>query len=245
MLLGSNLLLFVEPFPSPDAPAIGKSQESDHLLYTIELCDPSTRGDPMAPLKWTCKSLENIREELAKRGYEVSCPTIGMILRDQLEYSLQGLKKTKEGSSHNDRNTQFENLNQKCLEFQERGQPVISVDTKKKELVGDFKNGGREWHPKGNPEEVRGHDFEDKELGKAIPFPRCGRYCTITTRVSSPAMMSIARSSTGPSGRLSSKISTAAGPDMKDPPLFTTRLRHWRQSPQAATGAVCPNPPTL
>lgn len=135
-----------------------------------EIVDPSTRGDPMGSLKWTCKSLENIREELSKSGYEVSSPTIGMILRQQLEYSLQGLKKTKEGSSHEDRNAQFEYLNRKCQEFQERGQPVISVDTKKKELVGDFKNGGREWHPKGKPEEVRGHDFEDKELGKAIPY---------------------------------------------------------------------------
>jgi hypothetical protein len=124
----------------------------------------------MGPLKWTCKSLENIKEELSRSGYELSCPTIGTILREKLEYSLQGLKKTKEGSSHADRNAQFEYLNRKCGEFQERSQPVISVDTKKKELVGDFKNGGREWRPKGKPEEVRGHDFQDKELGKAIPY---------------------------------------------------------------------------
>lgn len=124
----------------------------------------------MGPLKWTCKSLENIREELDKGGYNVCATTIGKILREQLEYSLQGLKKTKEGLSHEDRNAQFEYLNRKCKEFQNRHQPVISVDTKKKELVGDFKNGGREWRPKGKPEEVRGHDFEDKELGKAIPY---------------------------------------------------------------------------
>jgi len=124
----------------------------------------------MAPLKWTCKSLENIREELVKNGYKVCTTTIGKILREQLEYSLQGLKKTKEGPCHEDRNAQFEYLNRKCREFQDRGQPVISVDTKKKELVGDFKNGGREWQPKGCPEKVRGHDFEDKELGKAIPY---------------------------------------------------------------------------
>lgn len=146
------------------------SKYPDIVQVIEEIVDPSTRGDPMAPLKWTCKSLENIREELSKSGYKVSCPTIGTILREQLEYSLQGLKKTKEGSSHEDRNAQFEFLNRKCREFQERGQPVISVDTKKKELVGDFKNGGREWRPKGKPEEVRGHDFEDKELGKAIPY---------------------------------------------------------------------------
>jgi len=124
----------------------------------------------MAPLKWTCKSLENIREELDKGGCKISATTIGKILREQLEYSLQGLKKTKEGSSHEDRNAQFEYLNQRCREFQDRHQPVISVDTKKKELVGDFKNGGQEWHPEGQPEEVRGHDFEDKKLGEAIPY---------------------------------------------------------------------------
>lgn len=135
-----------------------------------EIVDASTRGDPMAPLKWTSKSLENIREELGKRGHKVSATTIGKILREELEYSLQGLKKTKEGSSHEDRNAQFEYLNRKCREFQERHQPVISVDTKKKELVGDFKNGGREWQPKGRPEEVRSHDFQDKLLGKAIPY---------------------------------------------------------------------------
>jgi len=124
----------------------------------------------MAPLKWTSKSLENIREELGESGYQASATTIGKILREQLGYTLQGLKKTREGSSHEDRNAQFEHLNRNCREFQDRHQPVISVDTKKKELVGDFKNGGREWQPKGQPEEVRGHDFEDKKLGKAIPY---------------------------------------------------------------------------
>jgi len=150
-----------------------KALTSKHpeIVRAIEvIVDSSTRGDPMAPLKWTSKSLENIREELDKSGYKVSATSIGKILREQLEYSLQGLKKTKEGSSHEDRNAQFEYLNRKCCEFQDRQQPVISVDTKKKELVGDFKNGGREWHPKGQPEEVRGHDFEDKKLGKAIPY---------------------------------------------------------------------------
>jgi hypothetical protein len=150
-----------------------KALTSKHpgIVQTIEeIVDPATRGDPMAPLKWTCKSLENIREELIKDGHKVSTTSIGKILREQLGYSLQGLKKTKEGSSHEDRNAQFEYLNRKCLEFQGRHQPVISVDTKKKELVGDFKNAGREWRPKGQPEQVRGHDFEDKKLGKAIPY---------------------------------------------------------------------------
>ena len=153
-----------------------KALTSKHpeIVGVIEgIVDASTRGDPMAPLKWTSKSLENIREELGKSGYKVSATTIGKILREELEYSLQGLKKTKEGSSHEDRNAQFEYLNRKCTEFQERHQPVISVDTKKKELVGDFKNAGREWQPKGQPEEVRGHDFQDKLLGKAIPYGVC------------------------------------------------------------------------
>jgi len=147
------------------------ASKQPEIVRVIEaIVDPSTRGDPMAALKWTSKSLENIREELGKSGYKASATTIGKILREQLGYTLQGLKKTREGSSHEDRNAQFEYLNRKCREFQDCHQPVISVDTKKKELVGDFKNGGREWQPKGQPEEVRGHDFEDKKLGKAIPY---------------------------------------------------------------------------
>ena len=141
------------------------------IVQAIEsVVDSTTGGDPMAPLKWTCKSLENIREELGKQGYTVSTTTNGKILHQQLNYSLQGLKKTKEGSSHVDRDAQFEYLSRRCREFQDRHQPVISVDAKKKELVGDFKNGGQEWQPKGEPKEVNGHDFEDKEKGKALPF---------------------------------------------------------------------------
>jgi hypothetical protein len=134
------------------------------------IVDPSTRGDPMAPLKWTSKSLKKIQEELGRAGYKASTDAISKILREHLGYTLQVLKKTREGSSHQDRNAQFEHLNQKCRDFQDRGQPVISVDAKKKELVGDYKNAGREWQPKGEPEEVRSHDFEDKKLGKAIPY---------------------------------------------------------------------------
>lgn len=141
------------------------------IVESIELIvDPATRGDPMAPLRWTSKSLAKIREELERAGYKAGTDSIGAILREQLGYSLQGLKKTKEGSSDEDRNAQFEYVNQKCKDFQARGQPVISVDAKKKELVGDFKNSGREWQPKRQPEQVRGHDFEDKKLGKAIPY---------------------------------------------------------------------------
>jgi hypothetical protein len=141
------------------------------IVKAIEaIVDPVTRGDPMAPLKWTIKSLKKIQEELARDGYKASPDSISKILREQLGYTLQALKKTREGSSHEDRNAQFEHLNQKCKDFQDRRQPVISVDAKKKELVGDFKTAGQEWQPKGKPEEVRGHDFEDKELGKAIPY---------------------------------------------------------------------------
>jgi hypothetical protein len=124
----------------------------------------------MAPLKWTSKSLKKIQEELGRAGYKASPDSISKILQEQLGYTLQGLKKTREGSSHEDRNAQFEHLNQKCKDFQDRRQPVISVDAKKEELVGDFKNTGREWQPKGQPEEMRSHDFEDKKLGKAIPL---------------------------------------------------------------------------
>jgi Rhodopirellula transposase DDE domain len=140
------------------------------LVRELEaLVEPSTRGDPMSPLRWTCKSTENLAAELRRRGHPVSARTVAGLLKE-LGYSLQGLRKTKEGTAHPDRNAQFEYLNAQVGAFQERGQPVISVDTKKKELVGDFKNGGREWQPQGQPEPVRVHDFLDAALGKAIPY---------------------------------------------------------------------------
>lgn len=156
-------------------PGGGRKRLAEHdpaLVKTIEaIVDPATRGDPMTPLKWTSKSLNKISAELQQQGWQVSPPTIGEILRKDLKYSLQGLKKTKEGSKqHPDRDAQFQYLSQQCREFQQRGQPVISVDAKKKELIGDFKNGGREWQPQGKPEPVRTHDFKDKELGKGIPY---------------------------------------------------------------------------
>src|SRR5438552_535252 len=142
------------------------------LVKAIEaIVDPATRGDPMTPLKWTSKSLIKISAELQQQGYQASTTVVRQILREDLKYSLQGLKKTKEGAKqHPDRDAQFQYLSQQCREFQRRGQPVISVDAKKKELIGDFKNGGREWQPQGKPEAVRTHDFEDKELGKGIPY---------------------------------------------------------------------------
>jgi len=133
------------------------------------LVDPATRGDPMSPLRWTCKSTAQLAGQLTRQGHPVSPRTVGRLLKAD-GYSLQGNRKTKEGGNHPDRNAQFEHINATATKFQRRGQPVISIDTKKKELVGDFKNGGREWQPQGEPEEVRVHDFLDKDLGKAIPY---------------------------------------------------------------------------
>jgi hypothetical protein len=145
--------------------------ESDpDLTVALELLvDPATRGDPMSPLRWTCKSTTQLARELTRQGHPVSPSTIGRLLRGA-GYSLQSNRKMKEGGNHPDRNAQFEHINATVKAFQKRGQPVISVDTKKKELVGEFKNGGREWQPSGQPEEVLVHDFMDKELGKAIPY---------------------------------------------------------------------------
>jgi hypothetical protein len=140
------------------------------LLDDLEaLVEPVTRGDPMSPLRWTCKSTQKLAAELRQQGHAVSHETVRQLLLG-LDYSLQATRKTREGSDHPDRNAQFEHINAQAAAFQAAGQPVISVDTKKKELVGDFANGGREWQPSGQPEAVRTHDFLDKELGKAIPY---------------------------------------------------------------------------
>ena len=138
----------------------------DALLALVE---PTSRGDPEAPLRWTCKSVRQLAAELHRQGHPVGRQKVAALLAD-LRYSLRANRKTKEGAAHPDRNAQFEYINAQAQAFQHRGQPVISVDTKKKELVGDFKNGGREWRPPGEPEEVRVHDFVDKDLGKAIPY---------------------------------------------------------------------------
>ena len=133
------------------------------------LVDPATRGDPGGPLLWTSLSAARLAAELTRRGHAVSERTVNRLLHD-LGYSLQSNRKTAEGRQHPDRDKQFRHLNRKARAFQRRGDPVVSVDTKKKELVGDFANGGREWRPKGDPERVRVHDFKDPELGKAIPY---------------------------------------------------------------------------
>jgi transposase len=133
--------------------------EDPSLLLDLErLLEPATRGDPQSPLRWTCKSVRKLAEELQRQGHQTSYRSVARLL-DTLGYSLQANRKTREGSSHPDRNAQFEHLYRKVRGFQRRGQPVISVDTKKKEQVGDYKNQGREWRPKGDPENVQIHDF--------------------------------------------------------------------------------------
>ena len=123
----------------------------------------------MSPIRWTCLSTSHLAEVLTRQGHALSARSVGRML-NEAHYSLQGNRKTQEGGTHPDRNAQFEHINTTVQEFQHRGQPVISVDAKKKELVGQFKNGGREWRPQGAPEEVKVHDFVDKELGKVTPY---------------------------------------------------------------------------
>lgn len=140
------------------------------LLEALEgLVEPLTRGDPMRPLRWTLKSTTQLAAELSRQGRGISPWSVGALLKAE-GYSLQGNRKTKEGASHPDRNAQFEYISEQVMRFQDWGEPVISVDTKKKELIGPFKNGGREWRPQGKPDEVKVHDFMIKELGKAIPY---------------------------------------------------------------------------
>ena len=133
------------------------------------LVEPTARGDPEQSLRWTCKSTSKLASELRKQGFQVGMRTVAKELKEQ-EFSLQSNRKTREGASHPDRNEQFAHINEQVMAFQRRGQPAISVDTKKKELVGDFKNSGREWRPRGQPEEVHVHDFRDPKVPKAIPY---------------------------------------------------------------------------
>ena len=140
------------------------------LLHDLEqLVEPLSRGDPESPLRWTCKSVRKLADELNHQGHQVSHELVANLLKE-LGYSLQANRKTREGPAHPDRNAQFEHINAEVRAFQSAGQPVISVDTQKKELVGDFKTGGRELCPQGEPEMVRVHDFVIPELGKAAPY---------------------------------------------------------------------------
>ena len=151
----------------------GRKKLSDKdatLLRDLDaLVEPTARGDPMSPLRWTCKSTPRLAQDLAKLGHEVSQRSVCDLLA-QLNYSLQSTRKTREGGQHADRDAQFHHIASMAAQYQAAGDPVISVDTKKKELIGDFKNGGREWRPKGDPEPVRVHDFIDPELGKVAPY---------------------------------------------------------------------------
>jgi hypothetical protein len=164
--------------PAPDPTRVRKvgggrkraSEKDPDLVPALEaLVDPDSRGDPMSPLRWTCKSTRQLAQALTDQGHPVSQNVVADLLHD-LDYSLQAPTKRLEGSQHPDREQQFAYLNEQAKAFLAEGAPVVSVDAKKKELVGPFKNGGREWQPKGEPESVRVHDFLDQELGKAIPY---------------------------------------------------------------------------
>jgi len=146
------------------------TEKDPQLLEELErLVEPTTRGDPQSPLRWTCRSTRQLAEALKQQGHPVGRQKVCELL-GALGYSLQANRKSREGSSHEDRNAQFTHINAQVGDHQQRGKPVISVDARKKELVGDFRNGGREWRPRGEPEEVRTHDFMDRDLGKVNPY---------------------------------------------------------------------------
>jgi transposase len=147
-----------------------KVAQDPTLLHDLTAAvEPDTRGDPMKPLLWTTKSLRHLATELAEKGHNV-CHNVICSLLKGLGYSLQSNRKTLEGGEHPDRDAQFKHINDQVNDFLLSGDPAISIDTKKKELVGNFKNNGREWRPKNNPEHVRVHDFVDKDLGRAVPY---------------------------------------------------------------------------
>ena len=144
-------------------------KDSDLLKVLDSLVEPTSRGDPMSPLRWTCKSTRRLAKDLSQKGHPVSHTKVGQLL-GELNYSLQGTQKRMEGKSHPDRNAQFEFINNKVMDFQSHNQPAISIDAKKKELIGRFTNGGKEYQPKGEPEEVETYDFPSLSDGKGIPY---------------------------------------------------------------------------
>jgi len=154
-------------------PGAGRMRLEEHdpeLVKALDvLIDPMTRGDPESPLRWTCKSTRKLAQELSAQGHVVGATKVRELL-SSAGYSLQANRKTLEGAQHPDRNAQFEQINREVKAFQANAQPVISVDTKKKELIGDFKSVGEEWQRRGEPVPVQVHDFLDAELGKAIPY---------------------------------------------------------------------------
>lgn len=165
----------------PDAAAVNRQRRSgagricreDEQPQLVEalnsLVEGDTRGDPMSPLRWTCKSTRSLAKELTRQRFRVSSTKVGQLLRSQ-GYSLQANRKTIEGNQHEDRDAQFEHIAARVRAFQRTGQPAISVDTKKKEPLGNMKNQGRTYRPKGKPTKVSTHDFPDKKLGKAVPY---------------------------------------------------------------------------
>src|SRR5665213_2068125 len=164
----------IEPSDRQRAPGGGDIKaevKQPGLLEALdELVDPETRGNPMSFMRWTSKSTGKLAEDLVRQGFKITDDTVGRILKKELGYSLQAPSKQKEGTAHPDRDAQFHYLNKQIDLFVKAGEPVISVDTKKKEIVGDFSNGGAEWHPVGEPTRTKTHDFVDKELGRAVPY---------------------------------------------------------------------------
>lgn len=175
IIQGKKELFDQQPPELPKSRKIGGGRKKIYektptILKELEkLIDPLTRGDPMSPLRWTCKSTRNLANTLKKKGYQVSHTVVGEMLK-YLGYSLQSNQKANEGSDHPDRDEQFNYINTLSENYISNNLPVISVDTKKKELVGEYKNNGKEWQPKGQPERVKDHDFPDKKLGKAVPY---------------------------------------------------------------------------
>jgi len=154
----------------PGAGRPAKETKWPKLMHTLGgLVEPAARGDPMSPLRWTCKSTRTLAAELKRLGFAVSHTKVAELLKKK-GYSLQANRKTREGKQHPDRNAQFEHINRRVMACQRRGQPAVSVDTKKKEVLGNRKNPGRTYRPKGKPREVDTHDFPDAKLGKAIPY---------------------------------------------------------------------------
>jgi len=154
----------------PGAGRRAREQEQPDLIKALEaLIEPVSRGDPMSPLRWTCKSTRVLADELKSQGFIVSSTKVGTLLKSQ-GYSLQSNRKTVEGKQHPDRNAQFQHIARRVKARQRRGEPAISVDTKKKETLGNLKNAGKTYRPQGQPVKVKTHDFPDKKLGKAVPY---------------------------------------------------------------------------
>src|SRR6266568_3282555 len=173
---GGGLEAGGEPAGRARRPGGGRKQLADTgpglRPALLALVDPGSRGDPESPLRWTTLSTRNLAAELTRQGHRVGPDTVARLLKEE-RFSLQGNAKTAEGVRHPDRDAQFRYINGQAREHLAAGQPVISVDAKKKENVGNFRNGGREWRPKGSPEQVNVHDFKDKKPGKVTP---CGVY---------------------------------------------------------------------